>query len=186
MTHLLSYFDASPYVAPWELDGKEVTVTIDRVVKKEVVGDGGKKAMKPVAHFRDWEKPLCFGKKVAKVLIKLYGADPDAYAGKRITLFATQDKGPSGEKVDCVRIRDVVPKPTAPAPTLQVRAARLESALTDAEGTEAIDAVWTRAAQLRAALEAAEPKLLESLTETYSKASIVASEKEEAERERPV
>lgn len=186
MTHLLSFFDPSPYIAPWELDGKDVTVTIDHVVKKEVIGDGGKKAMKPVAFFRDWEKPLCFGKKVAKTLIKLYGADPDNYAGKRITLFATIDKGPGTEKVECVRIRDVVPKASAPAPTLSQRAIRLEAALNDADGIEAIDAVWLSAAKLRAALETGEPQLLVSVTDSYDKLRIVASEREEAERENPL
>lgn len=180
MTHLLSLFDPSPYVAAWELGGKDVTVTIDRVVRAEVIGEGGKKSKKPVMYFRDWDKPMVFGKTVAKTLMSLYGADYENLPGKRITMYTVKEKNHEGEMEDRVRVRRKVPAANVAMPTLSERAARLEAAISAAESTESLRSVWDSAIKLRDALAAADKPLLATLTDTYDKRAIVLGEKEEA------
>jgi hypothetical protein len=180
MTHILSLFDPSPYVAAWELNGKDLTVTIDRVEKKEVVGEGGKKSRKPVMTFRDFDRPFVFGKKVAKTLIALYGSDVNVYPGKRITLYPTQDRGPEGEMVDAIRVRKTVPKASAPSLTLPERAERLAASLKSAESTASIDSIWQSAVKLRDALATSDVPLLDELTEMLIERRAVLTEREEA------
>lgn len=151
MTHILELFDPSKYVANFELDGKDVTVTISRVQGEEIIGEDGEKAKKPVIYFSDWPKPLVIGKRVAKTIWGMYGTDPKAWVGKRITLFPTKEKA-FGEMHDVVRVRKVVPRGTAAPPattaaerdtrTLDERAAALVDALKTAKTFASLEKTW--------------------------------------------
>jgi hypothetical protein len=108
--HWKSHMDRD-YLFAFDLNGKDVTLTIDRVVGGEIVGPGGKKSKKPLCYFREGreKKPLGLNSTNCKAIAALYGNDTDGWVGKRITLFPTTTQM-GGETVDCIRVR-----PRAPA-----------------------------------------------------------------------
>lgn len=87
-------------------DGKDLTVTIDYVVRKTVTGSGGKKDECTVAHLIG-NKPLVLNVTNSKSIAKLYGAYIEDWRGKKITLFASTTKL-AGDMVECIRIRPQV------------------------------------------------------------------------------
>lgn len=116
-----AYFDSS-CLRVWHLAGKERTFKIGKVTRltSEMV-NGGKREIKkqPKLELLDSKGqplhlPLLLNKTNAKTIARLYGNNPAAWAGKLITLFpATTSVG--GEDVDCIRVRNEVPKRTAKA-----------------------------------------------------------------------
>lgn len=113
MTPMADYrkkFDRD-YIYSYDLDGKDVTVTIREVKAGELVGQGGRKAKKPVLYFEESRdnKGLALCKTNAKIIAALYGNDDDKWVGKRITLFPTTTTFGS-EVVECIRIRPTVPE----------------------------------------------------------------------------
>jgi hypothetical protein len=107
VTHYRSMFD-NDYIGAWDLQGRDVVVTIAKVEARQLVGEGGRKARKPVLHFRGKKKTLAIGKTNAKVIARMYGPDTANWIGKQITLFPSQTEA-GGETVDCVRVRPTVP-----------------------------------------------------------------------------
>lgn len=102
------------YLYAHDLDGRDVTLTIERIAAGTVVGDGGKKTKKPVAYFagrtRDDKpiKPLALNATNCKVIAAMYGNDTAQWAAKRITLYPTTTEF-AGQTVDCIRVRPTVP-----------------------------------------------------------------------------
>lgn len=97
------------YIGAWDLGGRDVTVVIDRVKAGELVGQGGRKARKPIVYFRGKEKGLALNKTNAKAVAAMYGNDTSKWAGKAITLYPTQTQF-GGDTVDCIRVRPERPK----------------------------------------------------------------------------
>jgi hypothetical protein len=128
MAHIFEFFDPSQYIQNFELKGEEHTLTIRNVVGGEVEGEDGKKAKKPIVYFRDWPKPLVIGKRVAKVIVDMYGTDPEGWVGKRITIYPTREKG-FGEMQDVVRVRKGVPRAPRPEPTSRTPSERVDEAI---------------------------------------------------------
>lgn len=96
------YFGA--YALP---DGKDLTVTIDYVIREVVPGPGGKKEECTVAYLIG-NKPLILNVTNCKSITKLYNsAYIEDWRGKKITLFASTTKY-AGDMVECVRIRPQV------------------------------------------------------------------------------
>jgi hypothetical protein len=104
------------FMFAFDLQGKDVTVTIDRVVGGELTGPGGKKSKKPLCYFRESKsgKPLALNSTNCKAIAGLYGNDVEVWSGKRITLYPTTTQM-GGETVDCIRVRPKVPAGKAPA-----------------------------------------------------------------------
>lgn len=97
------------YIYAYDLEGKDVTVTIERVAAGELTGEGGKKSKKPVLYFRGSKKGLGLCITNARVIAGLYGGfDSERWIGKQITLYPTTTKFGSAT-VDCIRIRPRVP-----------------------------------------------------------------------------
>lgn len=97
-----------------DLMGRDVTVTIERIEAGTLEGQKGKKEKKPVAKFRGKEKPLALNVTNCKTLTRLFGSsDVNDWIGKRVTLFPTTTNGPSGEEVECIRIRPRLPNGSA-------------------------------------------------------------------------
>jgi hypothetical protein len=170
--HIYELFDPSKFVAAFELDGKDVTVTIERVVGETIEGEANRKARKPVIHFKDWPKPLVLNKTNAKVLIHLYGADYRKWTGKRFTMYPTTAKM-AGDEVDAIRLRKKVPPSaatvaqSAPPRTEMSLPERTEAAMLKLaeKNTEAgVSGVWKAAEELRVTLQAERPDLLVTLT----------------------
>lgn len=111
MPHWKSMMDRD-FIFAFDLAGKDVTVTIREVKAGSLTSNGGRKAKKPVAYFKDKEKGLALNATNCKVIAKLYGNDTDAWSGKAITLYPTTTEM-NGETVECIRVRPTVPRAAA-------------------------------------------------------------------------
>lgn len=99
----------SEWLYAYDLDGKDVTVEIERTEVATLVGSGGRKAKKPAVYFVGKVKGLALCKTNARTIAALYGNDTDKWVGKKITLFPTTTTfGP--DTVECIRIRPGAPK----------------------------------------------------------------------------
>lgn len=106
----LLYDDDSGWLYAHHLPkGRDVDVQIAKVTAGEVVGEGGRKARKPVLAFVGKERRLALNRTNGKTVAALYGTDVESWAGKWITLYATTTTM-AGEVVDCIRVRPRVPQ----------------------------------------------------------------------------
>ncbi len=98
------------YLFAFDLHGKDVTVTIDRVTAGELTALGGRKSKKPLCFFREGKekKPLAMNSTNCKTVAAMYGNDTDDWIGKRITLYPTTTTM-AGETVECIRVRPKIP-----------------------------------------------------------------------------
>jgi hypothetical protein len=110
--HWKKMMDDKEMLAAHDLDGRDVTITIERVVGGEVRGENNKKNKKPIAHIKGKTKKLALNVTNCKTIEQLVGTpDPAEWGGLRITLFpTTTDMG--GKTVECIRVRPYHPKPT--------------------------------------------------------------------------
>jgi hypothetical protein len=123
MTHWRELQD-SDYLRAVDLKGRDVTLTIEKVVGGKITGTGGKKSKKPLCYFKEGRdpKPLGLNSTNCKAIAAMYGDQVEQWSGKRITLYPTKtDFG--GETVDCIRVRPQRPAernnraaPAQPAP----------------------------------------------------------------------
>jgi hypothetical protein len=112
------------YFYAYDLQGRDVTVTIERVTQGKLVGTGGKSSKKPVVYFREWGKDRETGKHVkglglnitnVRIIAAMYGSfKVEDWIGKRITLYPTTTTFGS-QTVDCIRIRPMIPAGKAAA-----------------------------------------------------------------------
>lgn len=109
MTHWKSLMDRK-YLFAFDLEGKDRTLTIERVVAGELEGEKGRKTKKPLCYFAESKsgKPLALNATNSKAIAKLYGNDIEGWVGKRITLYPTTTEM-GGETVECIRVRTRVP-----------------------------------------------------------------------------
>lgn len=106
----------SKYVKAYDLDGRDITVTIKRVALEEM-GKPPDVERKPVIYFEGAQKGLIMNKTIAVAIAHLHGPEMDAWTGKRIALYPTRVKA-FGAIHDVVRVRDYVPQPPAGAADL--------------------------------------------------------------------
>lgn len=108
----------SSFLSAVDLHGKDVTLTIRRVLVEELQMTGGKKQKKPCVWFEETkakadktgteEKRLVLNVTNARAVAKLYGNEVNDWSGKRITLYPTTTSfGP--EVKDCIRVRETAP-----------------------------------------------------------------------------
>jgi len=112
----------SLFLGAEDLQGKDVTLTMRRVLVEDLQGQGGQSEKKPCLFFEETrdkaekngakEKRLVLNRTNAKTIAKLYGPEVDDWAGKQITLFPTTTQA-FGDTVDCIRVRPAVPTATA-------------------------------------------------------------------------
>ena len=105
------------YLYAFDLKGKDVTLTIERVTAGELKGTDGKKSKKPLVYFAEGKdkRPLAFNSTNCKITAALYGNDTAGWIGKRITIYPTTCEA-FGQTVDCVRVRPKIPT-GAPEPS---------------------------------------------------------------------
>ncbi len=108
MPHWRSMTDREHLFA-YDLQGKDFTVKIAKVVAGTLVANGGKKTKKPIVYFDGAEKGLALNSTNAKVIAGFYSNDTDKWIGKSITLYPTTTEM-NGETVECIRVRNVQPK----------------------------------------------------------------------------
>lgn len=115
MTHWKQLINMD-YIGAYALpDGKDLTLTIDHVVKENVTGNNGKKEMCMVLYFKEKDyKPMILNRTNAKSITALVGSPyVEKWQGQRITLYATTTRL-GGDTVECLRIRPTVSEKTAP------------------------------------------------------------------------
>lgn len=145
--HCDKLFKPSPYLAASDLNGKDVTLTIDRITTEDVKSDHGSELC-PVIFFKEIkDKAMQAGKPERGMILNkvnggrngtiagLYGTETDNWLNQRITLFPTTTMY-KGKMTDCIRIRPMIPaiprkpaaKPTATTATQSSQAAQPQSA----------------------------------------------------------
>lgn len=97
------------FLYSYDLQGRDVTVVIERVAQGTLVGQQGKKTKKPVVFFKGKSKPLALNITNIKTISSLYGSfRVEDWIGKSITLYPTTTNFGSETK-DCIRIRNKRP-----------------------------------------------------------------------------
>ena len=97
---------ASKYLKASDLQDRDVTVVMDRVLIEDV-GDTDRK---PVLYFRDRKKGLVLNKVNSRTIAAVHGDDTDACRGRPVTLFPAMVDF-RGDQVEAIRCR--VPTATA-------------------------------------------------------------------------
>src|SRR5882672_6382643 len=93
-TDFRTLFDRD-YIGAFDLQGRDVTVTIIKVIGGELTAMGGRKSKKPILYFEAKDKGMITNKTNAKTIATMYGNFTEGWIGKRITLFVSQSRDPS-------------------------------------------------------------------------------------------
>ncbi len=109
----------SAYIKASDLQGRTVTVMMDRVVMEDIGGD-----QKPILYFLGKDRGLVLNKTNSNIIAEMYGWETDDWQGKQITLMPARVEF-QGKIVDAVRVRLVdtrsqqvaAPLPAAHTPT---------------------------------------------------------------------
>jgi len=103
------------YIGAYSIEkGKDLNVTIEKVVREMVIGNGGKKEECTVAYLKG-QKPFILNRTNSKMITRLLGTPYiEEWAGKSITLFISTTKVAGGDNVECLRIRPVLPQSELP------------------------------------------------------------------------
>lgn len=113
MPHYKSMMDTE-WLFAFDLNGKDQHVQIERVVGGTLIGEGGRKSKKPVAHFKGVSKPLALNATNCKTIASIAGStNTDKWIGLWITLYVTTAAKPNGEMTEAIRIRPKAPTPPA-------------------------------------------------------------------------
>jgi hypothetical protein len=91
------------FIKASDLQGKEVTVTMDEV-RREELGQGADKETKPVLYFKGKERGLVLNKTNANAITEMYGDETDDWHGKKIVLVARFVEF-QGKEVEAIRIK---------------------------------------------------------------------------------
>ena len=118
------------YIGAYSLEnGKDLTVSIEKVIREMVTGDGGKKEECTVAYLVG-QKPLILNRTNSKTITKIYNSPYiEDWAGKKITLYATTTRV-AGETVECLRIRPAIPKEEDFTKEIETECAKLKQCKT--------------------------------------------------------
>lgn len=97
------------YLGAYSLNpGQELIVTIERVVREMVKGNGGKQEECTVMYLKG-QKPMILNKTNQKIISKVHGTPYiEEWAGKSITLYAATVDA-FGERTEALRIREYKP-----------------------------------------------------------------------------
>ncbi len=102
--HYEALFD-STYLRWFDLNGKDVTVTIESVKQEELTLRGGKKKKAPVVRFVGKKKPLVLNRTNADKMAELAGTNQvSKWAGVAVTLYQTTTNL-GGQTTECIRVK---------------------------------------------------------------------------------
>ena len=98
------------YIGAYTVNGqKEMNITILKVVREMVTGNGGKKEECTVAKLKDM-KPFILNRTNSKTITRLAGSPYiEDWEGLTITVYATTTSV-AGETVECLRVRPKLPR----------------------------------------------------------------------------
>lgn len=141
------------YLGVYSLDnGKDMTLTIDKIAREFVTSTGGKKEECTVAHFKEKQKPMILNRTNSKMIQRIYGTPYiEEWHGKKITVYASTTKL-AGDEVECLRIRPAVPQ----NPTLKINDTanfeKCKAALKNGYTIEQLRTKWTITKEVEKAL----------------------------------
>lgn len=95
----------SNYIKTEDLQGRNITVTIDRVEMEKVGEDH-----RPVIYFQGKEKGLVLNKTNAQTISAIYGGETEDWQGGEIILYPTETDY-QGKRVPAIRIKIPPRKP---------------------------------------------------------------------------
>lgn len=112
----------SQYLGAHDLNGKDATLTIRRVVVEDLKTERGSER-KPIMYFVETqkkaeaagidEKRLVMNKTNATTIAGMYGPEVNNWTGKRITLYPSMVAA-FGKEAEAIRIRPTPPATTTP------------------------------------------------------------------------
>lgn len=108
MPHYKKMYDDKEFLYAFDLDGRDVMVTIERCTAGEITGENGRKSKKPMLSFVGKKKKLALNKVNGATIAGLYGTQTEGWAGKDLVLYPTTTTF-GKDTVECIRIRNVVP-----------------------------------------------------------------------------
>lgn len=105
--------DAFPsnYLKASDLQGRNVTVTIDRV-DMEMIGNGSNREQKMVMYFAGKDKGMVVNKTNANNIAAMYGPDTDGWLGQKVMLYEAMVPY-QGRDVPALRVRGIPGGPSA-------------------------------------------------------------------------
>lgn len=86
------------------VDFPDDTIVTIKEVLMESIGQGREAEDKPVLYLQEYDKPLVLNKTNGNAIAGMYGPESDAWAGKKITLYATEVQF-GNEMVMSIRVR---------------------------------------------------------------------------------
>ena len=101
-----------PYLGAWDMpDDRDLVVTIAKVTREEVVGDGGRTDDCMVIYFSDTEKPMiCNATNAATISALANSKYIEDWIGMQVALYR-KDKVKFGKELrDGIRVREYLPK----------------------------------------------------------------------------
>ena len=109
MPDVRTMFDKA-YLYAYDLQGRDVTVTIAKVTGGMLTGTGGKSNKKPIIFFQGHQKGLALNITNARTIAAMYGGSfkSEDWIGKRVTLYPSRTTFGKDE-VECIRIRPTIP-----------------------------------------------------------------------------
>ncbi len=117
----------SKYVKHADLNGQDVTVTIDSMKIEEV---GMDRETKPVLSFKDAKKGLVLNMTNYDTIALAYGEETDNWCNQKITLYGAQAQF-GGKIVDCIRVRPLASPPAEVKAEPETKVVDLKSELND-------------------------------------------------------
>lgn len=116
-TDYRAFYDKD-FIGAWDIQGKDMVITITRCKAGELTAPGGKKSKKPVVYFQGSEKGFALNATNGKTIAALYGNYVEEWAGKKIALYKSMTRNPQdGGEIECLRVRPQIPaaqgKPSA-------------------------------------------------------------------------
>lgn len=121
MPHWKKLMDPKDMLFAYDLDGRDVTITIEKVTGGELTGEQGRKTKKPIAHIAGKTKKLALNNTNCQTIEQLTGTnDYEQWKNVRVTLFPTTTNF-GGKTVECIRIRPYHPKGTKEEADRQAR-----------------------------------------------------------------
>jgi hypothetical protein len=109
--HWRSLFE-NKYLGSWNLWSAQkkayvtATVVIESIAQETVVMQGGRKSLETLIRFRGKHTPLIATKKMARVLVAMFGPAPEDALGKTITLYVERGFKTKDGPADVLRIRN--------------------------------------------------------------------------------
>lgn len=97
----------SKYLKAADLQGRNITVVVDRV-EMETIGDD----RRPIAYFRGKEKGLVLNKTNSNNIAAVYGDDTDDWQGGELIMYPTMVDY-QGKSVEAIRVKVPPQKPAA-------------------------------------------------------------------------